>query len=92
MLRIDHHGKTQSGQLVIELHGVIVAADLASLAVAVASSSACGPPVLDLQGVRFADATAVDRLRRWAREGVILQGCPLYLQALLAHPTPPCRR
>jgi anti-anti-sigma regulatory factor len=84
MLRIDNR-TCNSGQTLIGIHGRIEAANLATLIAAVEASSALGPPVLDLQGVRFADATAVDQLRRWSAEGVTLQGSSLYLQALLAH-------
>ena len=83
MLRIET-GSCDAGRTIIGVHGCVVAANVAVLASAVEASDVCGPPVLDLRGVRFADATAVDRLRCWVHAGVTLQGASLYLQALLA--------
>ena len=74
---------TASGQTILEVHGDLVIENLSVLTAAVDAQQGAGPPVLDLGEVRFADAAAVDQLRRWLHERVTLRGGSLYLQALL---------
>jgi hypothetical protein len=54
---------------------------------------ACGDPasgpILDLAGVRQADAAAVELLRRLAAAGARLAGCPPYLALRLGVPAAP---